>query len=321
MRHTSGRRFAVKLICVQQNNMVMFLAVLLFYLFSQALACYTDGSSVACEPPLVDNILRTPLVQVPSVTSTCGEMGPEQICQPLGLLCTHCDANVPSLSHPSSLMTDDSINTYWQSQTYSQIQRHGVNITFNLTKLYSIHSIQLIFHSSRPHSFSIHSSNNYGLSYVPLEYFSQSCQETYNLPSSDNTQSTVTPSCTSQGTGFLPLSGGQSSLILSSPVLATSIQIHLHHLSTLGNERTWNSTVLDSYWYAISDVKIRGRCHCNGHGSSCVERDGRARCVCSHNTTGVDCQMCLASHNDRLWTSAATAMGTQQRMIDCQGNL
>ena len=256
--------------------------------------CYDyRGAPLACDPPSsISNIVAG---EVPDVTSTCGTGQAERVCEISGLRCDICDSSSQEKARLPSMMTDSSADTYWQSETYRKIRETGVNITFHFRKTYILEEIRITFRGPRPDSFALYIANNSNnKKFSPLQYFSKSCQETYGL--------SIGTICTSDGVGLIPLTGGKTSWVASSPTLATSLQIRLDRLSTLGNEHTWNNTVLDSYSYSISDIVIRGRCYCNGHGSACTtDIGGQVTCLCSHNTTGRDCEMCLPSYNDLEW--------------------
>lgn len=293
--------------------MFILLVAIIFFLplSSSQLPCYSNGVPVACEPPRIDDLLRG---RVPVVTSTCGVERAERVCERVGGSCTTCDS---AALHSPSLMTDGSPDTYWLSQTYHEVSG-GVNVTFHLGKTFAIETIVLVFYSPRPHSLSLYVSSDHASTFHPLHFFSESCRDIYGLPVTDSSQGERTlmePTCSSEGVGLLPLTEGTTIFRSPSLILATDIQIRLDHLHTLGNQLTWNSTVLDSYWYALSNVSATGHCFCNGHGSSCKEDDdGVFGCQCSHNTTGQDCQMCLTSHNDQLWMRAAS-----EEVTECKG--
>ena len=91
-------------------------------------------------------------------------------------------------------------------------------------------------------------------------------------------------------------------------VTATSIRIVLNRLNTFGDEVFRDEKVLQSYYYAISDFAVGGRCRCNGHASECVKSTGggveRMLCSCEHNTAGDDCHKCKDFFNNRPWQPA-----------------
>lgn len=58
------------------------------------------------------------------------------------------------------------------------------------------------------------------------------------------------------------------------------------------------------FFYAISDIKIRGRCVCNGHASACDPdgSTGQMKCRCEHNTCGKYCDQCCPKFSAKPWT-------------------
>ncbi|KTF90580.1 hypothetical protein cypCar_00037628, partial [Cyprinus carpio] len=95
-------------------------------------------------------------------------------------------------------------------------------------------------------------------------------------------------------------------------VTATDILISLDRLNTFGDEFFKDPKVLRSYFYAISDFSVGGRCKCNGHASDCVtNEEGRLVCACEHNTAGADCQNCAPFYQDRPWARATANSANQ----------
>lgn len=62
---------------------------------------------------------------------------------------------------------------------------------------------------------------------------------------------------------------------LQSWVTATDIRIVLDRLNTFGDEVFGDTSVLQSYFYAIADVAVGARCKCNGHASECIASTGK----------------------------------------------
>ena len=59
----------------------------------------------------------------------------------------------------------------------------------------------------------------------------------------------------------------EQSAILQEFVTATDIRITLVRLNTFGDEIFRGTKVLQSYYYAISDLVVGGKIKCNGHAS------------------------------------------------------
>uniref|UniRef100_A0A7E4UY31 Laminin EGF-like domain-containing protein n=1 Tax=Panagrellus redivivus TaxID=6233 RepID=A0A7E4UY31_PANRE len=145
--------------------------------------------------------------------------------------------------------------------------------------------------------------------------------------------------CTREFSDISPLTGGniafstldgrpsaeifEESEILQSWVTAVGIRIVLNRLNTFGDEVFRDSRVLKSYYYAISDLAVGGRCKCNGHASQCVKSTGQGEqvlvCDCKHHTTGADCQMCDPMHQDRPWRAATSEEANECLPCNCSG--
>jgi len=102
-------------------------------------------------------------------------------------------------------------------------------------------------------------------------------------------------------------------------VTATDIRITLDRLNTFGDEVFGDPQVLQSYFYAISDISVGARCKCNGHASKCVHSTGMhgertVVCECRHNTDGPDCDRCLPLYNDLKWKRS-----TSTKVNECKG--
>ncbi|KAL7984791.1 hypothetical protein Chor_003361 [Crotalus horridus] len=212
-------------------------------------------------------------------------------------------------------------------------------VFFFVGKAFDITYVRLKFHTSRPESFAIYKRTQEDGPWVPYQYYSGSCEKTYHKPnrgfvkSWEDEQQAV---CTDEFSDISPLTGGNvafstlegrpsaynfdNSPVLQEWVTATDIRVSLNRLNTFGDEVFNDPKVLKSYYYAISDFAVGGRCKCNGHASECVKNEyGKLACNCKHNTFGVDCEKCLPFYNDRPWRRATAESANECLRCSCNG--
>ncbi|MBN3312115.1 LAMC1 protein, partial [Atractosteus spatula] len=282
-----------------------------------------------CMPEFVNAAFNVTVV----ATNTCGSP-PEEYCVQTGVTgvtksCHICDARDPRLYHGAVYLTDynnQADTTWWQSQTMlAGIQYpNSINLTLHLGKSFDITYVRLKFHTSRPESFAIYKRTSEDGPWVPYQYYSSSCEKTYQkqnrgfIRTGEDEQQAL---CTDEFSDISPLTGGNvafstlegrpsaynfdNSPVLQEWVTATDIRVTLNRLNTFGDEVFNDPKVLKSYYYAISDFAVGGRCKCNGHASECIKNaNGRLVCNCKHNTEGDDCNVCRGFYNDRPWRRA-----------------
>ncbi|KAM9719019.1 laminin subunit gamma-1 [Menidia menidia] len=302
------------------------------------------GRAQRCMPEFVNAAFNATV----EATDTCGAP-PEEYCVQTGATgvtksCHICDAHAPQHAHGAAFLTDYNNQqevTWWQSQTMlAGVQHpHAINLTLHLGKAFDITYVRLKFHTSRPESFAIYKRGRAGGPWEPYQFYSGSCEKTYGKPSGGflrRGEDERRALCTDDFSDISPLTGGNvafstlegrpgavsfdSSPVLQDWVTATDIRVTLNRLNTFGDEVFNDPKVLKSYYYAISDFAVGGRCKCNGHASECV-RDGGGRlvCDCKHNTAGDDCQQCLPFYNDRPWSRATAESAHECLPCDCSG--
>lgn len=317
--------------------------------------CYDDQRRPQrCIPEFVNAAFN---IRV-DATNTCGSRGPIEYCLQTGATgatksCEVCDNTNPLLAHPAEYLTDFNNNdnqTWWQSETmYEGIQYpNRVNLTLNLGKSFDITYVRLKFHSSRPESFTIYKRTTEDGEWIPYQYYSATCRSTYGIPDVVKENTYVTKDnetkalCTSEFSDISPLTAGnvafstlegrpsaynfEHSPILQEWVTATAIRITLDRMNTFGDEIFGDPKVLKSYYYAISDFAVGGRCKCNGHASECIyspdyihNYERRLICRCEHNTDGPDCNKCKPFYNDQPWRRANANEAHECKPCNCNG--
>uniref|UniRef100_A0A8U8C915 Uncharacterized protein n=1 Tax=Geospiza parvula TaxID=87175 RepID=A0A8U8C915_GEOPR len=281
-------------------------------------------------------------------SNTCGSP-PEDYClhmgaQHAGALCHRCDASDPRRHHNASFLTDfhsQEESTWWQSQSMAFGIQHpnSVNITLHLGKAYEITYVRLKFHTSRPESFAIYKRSRAEGPWVPFQFYSASCQKTYGkqprqyLRPGEDEQVAF---CSDEFSDISPLSGGNvafstlegrpsaynfdGSPALQEWVTVTDLLISLNRLNTFGDDIFKDPKVLQSYYYAISDFSVGGRCKCNGHASECLpDEAGQLVCVCQHHTAGTDCEHCQPFYQDRPWARGTAEAANECLPCNCSG--
>ncbi|XP_048845494.1 laminin subunit gamma-1 [Brienomyrus brachyistius] len=307
--------------------------------------CVDDsGQPQRCMPEFVNAAFNVTVV----ATNTCGSP-PEEYCVQTGVTgvtksCHICNARDPRHHHSAVFLTDynnHADTTWWQSQTMlAGIQfPNSVNLTLHLGKSFDITYVRLKFHTSRPESFAIYKRTVENGPWIPYQYYSGSCEKTYQKPNrgfirtGEDEQQAL---CTDEFSDISPLTGGNvafstlegrpsgynfdNSPVLQDWVTATDIRVTLNRLNTFGDEVFNDPKVLKSYYYAISDFAVGGRCKCNGHASECVKNSvNKLVCNCKHNTEGTNCEVCKPFFNDRPWRRATAENANKCLACNCHG--
>eukprot|EP00063_Salmo_salar_P068802 XP_014043637.1 PREDICTED: netrin-G1-like isoform X1 [Salmo salar] len=251
-----------------------------------------------------------------------------------------CDASTDELAHPSELMFDfegRNPTTFWQSSSWKKYPKPlEVNITLSWNKTIELtDDIVITFESGRPEQMLLEKSLDYGKTWIPYQFYATDCLDAFTMdPKTVNelTQRTLLDIiCTEDySRGYVwkydktvrfeikdrfALFAGLQLYNMASLYGQLDTTRNLRDFFTVTDLRirllkpATGSTMVDEnnlsrYFYAISDIKVQGRCKCNLHSNSCVfDKDkGKLGCECEHNTTGPDCGRCKRHYHGRPWS-------------------
>uniref|UniRef100_A0A8C4Q5G8 Netrin G1 n=1 Tax=Eptatretus burgeri TaxID=7764 RepID=A0A8C4Q5G8_EPTBU len=296
---------------------------------------------VACQPESID-LGRLSQVHVDPMDATCGHQR-ERFCNLENpyLCSSECDASTPELAHPPSLMFDfegRGRSTYWQSASwYKHPDPFRVNITLSWNKTVELtEDVVLVFEFNQPSAMVLEKSLDNGRSWKPMQYYADDCRNAFNMDAWNThalEQEEVTDVfCTEyysrartlgdskvlrfEVTDRFALFSGQHHNNLASLYgqldtnqnlreffMLTDLRVCLLHPATGGT--MVDTRNLNKYFYAISDMRLHGRCWCNLHAETCIVSDGHLMCNCQHHTEGPDCNRCAQGFRGSAWRSGS----------------
>ncbi|MBN3296648.1 NTNG1 protein, partial [Amia calva] len=324
---------------------------------------YTDEGLtwdyMACQPEATD-MTKYLKVRLDPPNITCGDP-PETYCALENpYMCNNeCDAATEELAHPPELMFDfegRNPTTFWQSSSWKKYPKPLlVNITLSWNKTIELtDDIILTFESGRPEQMVLEKSLDYGRSWQPYQFYATDCLDAFIMEPKtvhDLTQHTLLDIiCTEEySRGYVwkydktvrfeikdrfalfagPRLHNMASLYgqldttknLRDFFTITDLRIRLLRPATGATMVDENN--LSRYFYAISDIKVQGRCKCNLHANTCVFDKEKLSCECEHNTTGPDCGRCKKNYQGRAWSVGSylpIPKGTANIYCECFGH-
>ncbi|CAH6779504.1 Ntng1 [Phodopus roborovskii] len=208
-----------------------------------------------------------------------------------------CDASTPELAHPPELMFDFEgrhPSTFWQSATWKEYPKPlQVNITLSWSKTIELtDNIVITFESGRPDQMILEKSLDYGRTWQPYQYYATDCLDAFHMdPKSvkDLSQHSVLEIiCTEEySTGYSTNSKiihfeikdrfaffagprlrnmaslyGQLDTTKKLRDFFTVTDLRIRLLRPAVGEIFVDELHLARYFYAISDIKVRGRDLC-----------------------------------------------------------
>ncbi|ERL89440.1 hypothetical protein D910_06807 [Dendroctonus ponderosae] len=276
-----------------------------------------------------------------TATATCGvdTEGPELFCKLIGSnsdsepsanviqgqYCDYCDPNTPGRYHPPEHAVDGK-ETWWQSPPLSRGMKYQeVNLTIDLGQEFHVAYVYIYMaNSPRPGLWVLEKSADYGKTYTPWQYFSDSPADCESYFGSETLQPITRDDsiiCTTEYSKIVPLEGGEipislltnrpsashyfNSSVLQEWTRATNVRLRFLRTKNLLGHLMSVARQDPTYFYSIKDISIGGRCMCNGHAQTCDIPDPKdpkiLMCNCKHNTCGAKCNQCCPGYEQKKW--------------------
>ncbi|XP_023009808.3 netrin-G1 isoform X4 [Maylandia zebra] len=296
---------------------------------------------MACQPEAAD-MTQYLKVTLDPPNITCGDP-PETYCALENpYMCNNeCDATTEELAHPPGLMFDTegrNPTTFWQSTSWKKYPKPLlVNITLSWNKTIELtEDIVLTFESGRPEQMVLEKSLDYGKTWQPYQFYATDCLDAFTMEPKtvqDLTQHTLLDIiCTEDYSRGYVWKNDKTVRFEIKDRFALFAGPRLHNMASLYGQLdttkklrdfftitdlrirllrpATGATMVDEnnlsrYFYAISDIKVQGRCKCNLHANSCVYDKEKLSCECEHNTTGPDCGRCKRNYQGRAWSAGS----------------
>ncbi|XP_005744944.1 netrin-G1 isoform X3 [Pundamilia nyererei] len=296
---------------------------------------------MACQPEAAD-MTQYLKVTLDPPNITCGDP-PETYCALENpYMCNNeCDATTEELAHPPGLMFDTegrNPTTFWQSTSWKKYPKPLlVNITLSWNKTIELtEDIVLTFESGRPEQMVLEKSLDYGRTWQPYQFYATDCLDAFTMEPKtvqDLTQHTLLDIiCTEDYSRGYVWKNDKTVRFEIKDRFALFAGPRLHNMASLYGQLdttkklrdfftitdlrirllrpATGATMVDEnnlsrYFYAISDIKVQGRCKCNLHANSCVYDKEKLSCECEHNTTGPDCGRCKRNYQGRAWSAGS----------------
>ncbi|KAF5294829.1 hypothetical protein FQA39_LY00313 [Lamprigera yunnana] len=289
-------------------------------------------------------------------SSTCGLHSQQRYCIVPYLQgpkkCFWCDSRPSAIPKPKLNHTISNIvSRYYQGTpdiSWWQSENGKENVTIQLDLEAEFHFTHLIitFRTFRPAAMLIERSYDFGNTWQVYRYFAFNCQETFpKIPLfQENSKNLSDVFCETRYSQASPSTDGEliykvlpRTLQIDNPftqevqnlLKMTNLRIHFVKLYTLGDDLLDKSEeIQEKYYYAISDMVVRGSCSCYGHANRCLPLHGmeqkpdmvHGKCECTHNTKGSNCEECKDFFNDLPWGPAIGKQTNACKKCNCNNH-